>query len=36
MNLSTKRISTISWANNNIFAYGCKDKTINICDIRVP
>ncbi|CAD8173807.1 unnamed protein product [Paramecium pentaurelia] len=36
MNLSNKRISTISWANPNIFAYGSKDKTINICDVRVP
>lgn len=36
MNMSTKRISTINWANSNIFAYGSKDKTIHICDIRVP
>ncbi|CAD8166817.1 unnamed protein product [Paramecium pentaurelia] len=36
MNISTKRISTINWANSNIFAYGSKDKTIHICDIRVP
>ncbi|CAD8088198.1 unnamed protein product [Paramecium sonneborni] len=36
MNLTTKRISTISWANSNIFAFGSKDKTINICDVRVP
>ena len=36
MNLSNKRISTISWANPNIFAYGSKDKTISICDVRVP
>ncbi|CAD8075276.1 unnamed protein product [Paramecium sonneborni] len=35
INQSTKRISTINWANSNIFAYGSKDKTINICDIRV-
>ena len=35
INQSAKRISTINWANSNIFAYGSKDKTINICDIRV-
>ncbi|KAM3132530.1 hypothetical protein pb186bvf_015343 [Paramecium bursaria] len=33
---SKKRISCITWQNPNIFAYGCKDKTIVLGDIRTP
>lgn len=34
--ISSRRISSISWANNHVFAYGCKDHSVIIGDVRVP
>lgn len=33
--LCQKRIGSISWANQNVFACGSKDRSVTISDIRI-